>query len=112
MRVGIILAAFIVYTITASVAYAEEFDIRFLPQKLVEGSQAKMQVFVAEGEQIIPKKITDLTITSLDSSILHIEKIHDSSYFVSEVTVKAGKPGTTTLYLARSEEHTSELQSH
>ncbi len=100
MRAGIILAAFIVYTITASVAYAEEFDIRFLPQKLVEGSQAKMQVFVAEGEQIIPKKITDLTITSLDSSILHIEKIHDSSYFVSEVTVKAGKPGTTTLYLA------------
>jgi hypothetical protein len=100
LRVGIILAAFIVYTITASVAYAEEFDIRFLPQKLVEGSQAKMQVFVAEGEQIIPKKITDLTITSLDSSILHIEKIQDSSFFVSEVTVKAGKPGTTTLYLA------------
>lgn len=100
MRVGIILAAFIVYTITASAVYAEEFDIRFLPQKLVEGSQAKMQVFVAEGEQIIPKKITDLTITSLDSSILHIEKIQDSSSFVSEVTVKAGKPGTTTLYLA------------
>lgn len=100
MRVGIILAAFIVYTITASAAYAEEFDIRFLPQKLVEGSQAKMQVFVIEGEQIIPKKITDLTITSLDSSILHIEKIQDSSSFVSEVTVKAGKPGTTTLYLA------------
>jgi hypothetical protein len=100
LRVGIILAAFIVYTITASAVYAEEFDIRFLPQKLVEGSQAKMQVFVAEGEQIIPKKITDLTITSLDSSILHIEKIQDSSSFVSEVTVKAGKPGTTTLYLA------------
>ena len=100
MRVGIILAAFIVYTITASVAYAEEFDIRFLPQKLVEGSQAKMQVFVAEGEQIIPKKITDLTITSLDSSILHIEKIQDTGSFVSEVTVKAGKPGTTTLYIA------------
>lgn len=100
MRVGIILAAFIVYTITASVAYAEEFDIRFLPQKLVEGSEAKMQVFVAEGEQIIPKKITDLTITSLDSSILHIEKIQDTGSFVNEVTVKAGKPGTTTLYIA------------
>ena len=100
MRVGIILAAFIVYTITASVAYAEEFDIRFLPQKLVEGSEVKMQVFVAEGEQIIPKKITDLTITSLDSSILHIEKIQDTGSFVSEVTVKAGKPGTTTLYIA------------
>lgn len=100
MRVGIILAAFIVYTIGISAAYAEEFDIRFLPQKLVEGSEAKMQVFIAEGETIIPKKITDLTITSLDSSILHIEKIHDSSSFVTDITVKAGKPGTTTIYLA------------
>ena len=100
MRVGIILAAFIVYTIATSVAYAEEFDIRFLPQKLVEGSQAKMQVIVLENGQIIPKKITNLTITSLDSSILHIEKIHDGNSFVTDVTVKAGKPGTTTLYLA------------
>lgn len=100
MRVGIILAAFIVYTISISAAYAEEFDIRFLPQKLVEGSEAKMQVFIAEGETIIPKKITDLTITSLDSSILHIEKIHDSSSFATDITVKAGKPGTTTIYLA------------
>ncbi|MBI5697944.1 MAG: hypothetical protein HZC29_05580, partial [Thaumarchaeota archaeon] len=100
MKVGIILAALIVYTITTSVAYAEEFDIRFLPEKLVEGSQAKMQVFIVEGDQIIPKKITDLTITSLDSSILHIEKVQDTSSFVTDVTVKAGKPGTTTLYLA------------
>ena len=100
MRVGIILAAFIVYAIGISAAYAEEFDISFLPQKLVEGSEAKMQVFIAEGETIIPKKITDLTITSLDSSILHIEKIHDSSSFVTDITVKAGKPGTTTIYLA------------
>lgn len=100
MRVGIILAALVVYTMIISVAYAEEFDIRFLPQKLVEGSEAKMQVFIAEGDSIIPKKITDLTITSLDSSILHIEKIQDSSSFVTDVIVKAGKPGTTTIYLA------------
>jgi len=100
LRVGIILAAFIVYTISISAAYAEEFDIRFLPQKLVEGSEAKMQVFISEGETIIPKKITDLTITSLDSSILHIEKIHEGSSFVTDITVKAGKPGTTTIYLA------------
>lgn len=100
MRIGIILAALLVYTITTSLAYAEEIDVRFLPQKLVEGSQAKMQVFVSEGEQIIPKKITDLTITSLDSSILHIEKVQDGASFVTDVTVTAGKPGTTTIYLA------------
>lgn len=100
MKVGIILAALIVYTIMISVAYAEEFDVRFLPQKLIEGSEGKMQVVAVDGVQIIPKKITDLTITSLDSSILHIEKIQDGDSFASEVIVKAGKPGTTTLYLA------------
>jgi len=89
-----------VYTITIGVAYAEEFDVRFLPQKIVEGSQAKMQVFISEGSQIIPKKITNLTVTSLDSSVLHIEKVEEGDSFVTDVTVTAGKPGTTKIYLA------------
>ncbi|MGQ0772502.1 MAG: hypothetical protein ACT4NT_07010 [Nitrososphaerota archaeon] len=100
MRVGIVLAAFIVYTITVSLAYAEEFEIRFVPSKLVENSEGKMHVFVTDGGQIIPSKISGLTVTSLDSSILHIEKVQDGNSFVTEVIVKAGKAGTTTIYLA------------
>jgi hypothetical protein len=100
LKVGIILAVLIVYALSASLAYAEEFDIRFLPSKLVENSQGRMHVFVAEGGQIIPKKINDLTVTSLDSSILHIEKVEQSDAFSTEIIVKSGKPGTTTLYLA------------
>lgn len=100
LKTGILLAVFMVLFITTGLAYAEEFDVRLLPSKMVEKSEGIMHVFVAEGEEIIPKKITDLTITSLDSSILHIEKIKDTNSFITEVTVKAGKPGTTTLYLA------------
>ncbi|MFN3654413.1 MAG: Ig-like domain-containing protein [Candidatus Nitrosotenuis sp.] len=100
MRVGIILAVFIAYTITVSLAYAEEFDVRFVPSKLVENSEAKMHVFVTDGTQIIPTKISGLTVTSLDSSVLHIEKVQDGNSLVTEVVVKSGKAGTTTIYLA------------
>ncbi|WKT58563.1 hypothetical protein QVH35_04070 [Candidatus Nitrosotenuis chungbukensis] len=101
MRVGIILVLLIAYSATISVSYAEEFDIRLIPSKIVENSDGVMQVFISDGTNIIPTKITDLTVTSLDSSILHIEKVKESdSSFITEVYVKTGKPGTTTIYLA------------
>jgi hypothetical protein len=68
---------------------------------IVENSDGIMQVFISDGTNIIPTKITDLTVTSLDSSIIHIEKVKESdSSFITEVYVKTGKPGTTTIYLA------------
>ncbi len=99
MRVGIILAFIIVLTF-ASVAYAEELDIRSVPPRLAENSDGKIHVFVTEGESIIPKKIDGLTITSSDSDILHIEEMASSDSFIIEATVRAGKAGTTTLYVA------------
>jgi hypothetical protein len=100
LRVGIILAVFIAYTVTVTLAYAEEFDVRFVPSKLVENSEAKLHVFVTDGTEIIPAKISGLTVTSLDSSVLHIEKVQEGNSFVTEVIVKLGKAGTTTIYLA------------
>lgn len=100
MKIGIILAVLLVYALSAGLAYAEEFDVRFLPSKLIENSQGRMHVFITEGGQMVPKKINQLTVTSLDSSILHIDKVDQNDAFVTEVLVKVGKPGTTTLYLA------------
>ncbi|MBI5145763.1 MAG: hypothetical protein HZA84_00920 [Thaumarchaeota archaeon] len=101
MKVGIILVLLIAYSATISISYAEEFDIRLIPSKIVENSDGIMQVFISDGANIEPTKITDLTVTSLDSSILHIEKVKESdSSFITEVYVKTGKPGTTTIYLA------------
>lgn len=91
----------IAYSAIISASYAEEFDIRMIPSKIVENSDGIMQVFISDGTNIIPTKITDLTVTSLDSSILHIEKVKEgNSSFITEVYVKTGKPGTTTIYLA------------
>ena len=93
----------IAYSAAISASYAEEFDIRLIPPKIVENSDGIMQVFITDNSNIIPTKITDLTVTSLDSSIIHIEKVKESdSGFITEVFVKTGKPGTTTVYLAAS----------
>lgn len=100
MKIGIVLAVFLAYVLITSFAYAEEFDVRFIPSKLVENSQGKLYVFAVEKGEMIPKKITDLTVTSLDSSILHINKIEQSADFETEVLIKAGKPGTTKLFIA------------
>lgn len=91
----------IAYSATIGISYAEEFDIRLIPSKIVENSDGIMQVFISDGTNIMPTKITDLTVTSLDSSILHIEKVKESNTgFITEVSVKTGKPGTTSIYLA------------
>ena len=91
----------IAYSATIGISYAEEFDIRLIPPKIVENSDGIMQVFISDGTNILPTKITDLTVTSLDSSILHIEKVKESdTSFITEVYVKTGKPGTTSIYLA------------
>jgi hypothetical protein len=49
----------------------------------------------------VPEKIPGLTVTSLDSKIIRVLTVKDSeSGFVSEVTVKGIKAGTTKLFLA------------
>jgi len=100
LKTGIVLAAIMAISVATSLAYADEIDVRFLPSKLIEGSDGTMHIFAMEAGQIVPKKITGVTVTSLDSSILHIQKIQDGGSFITEASVKTGKPGTTKLYIA------------
>ncbi len=100
-----ILVLVIASILTTSLSYAQldspEFGIRFLPSLLIEDKEGIIQVYAKQGNFLIPKKIDGLTVTSLDSSIIRVLKIHDSdSGFVSDVTVKAVKTGSTKLFLA------------
>jgi hypothetical protein len=93
------------YILTPSLSYGAdtelEFGTRFIPSKLVEDKEGMIQVFVKKGTSFVPEKISGLTVTSLDSKILRVLTVKDSeSGFVSEVTVKGVKAGTTTLFLA------------
>ncbi len=90
---------------TISVSYAQldgcEFGIRLLPSKLIEDKEGIIQVFIKQGNFLIPEKINGLTVTSLDSSIVRVTSVtHSDSGFVSEVNIKAMKQGTTSLFLA------------
>jgi hypothetical protein len=105
LKVGIILVLVIVSILTTSLSYAQldgsEFGIRFLPTLLIEDKEGIIQVYAKQGNFLIPKKIDGLTVTSLDSSIIRVLRILDSdSSFVSDVTVKAVKTGSTKLFLA------------
>lgn len=104
MKLGIILVFVLVGTLVNSLAFAEEgfeFGVRSLPSKLVEDKEGLIHVFAKKGGEAFPEKITGLTVTSLDSSILRVINVKDSdSGFVSEVKVSSIDPGDTKLFLA------------
>jgi len=105
LKVGIILALVVLSILIPSLAYGGEsnleFGTRFIPTKLVEEREGILQIFATTGTSPVPEKIPGLTVTSLDSKILRVLTVQDSeSGFVSEVTVKGIKAGTTKLFLA------------
>jgi len=90
--------------VVPSVAYAMTEDIelgtRFLPSLLVEDSEGMIQVYAKQGENIIPKKISGLTATSLDSSIVRVIDVRESETgFDSEIRIKAMKAGETSIFI-------------
>jgi hypothetical protein len=99
------LVLVIMSILTPSLAFGANGDLdfgsRFIPTKLVEGKEGLIQIFATTGSNPIPEKIPGLTVTSLDSKILRVLTVKDSeSGFVTELTVKAVKAGTTKLFLA------------
>lgn len=88
----------------------EDFGTRMIPSKLVEKSDGVLQVYVKSGQDIIPKKISDLTATSLDSSIIRVTEVKQSSDgFISEIYLKTIKPGQTKIFLAAAGFSTKEI---
>lgn len=78
-----------------------DFGTRLIPSNIVEDREGMIHVFAKQGNSIVPQKIEGLTVTSLDSSILRVLTVKNSETgFVSEVTVKGVKAGTTNLFLA------------
>jgi len=87
-----------------SVAIAMNGDIelgtRFLPSLLVEDSEGIIQVYAKHGESIIPKKISGLIATSLDSSIVRVIDVRENETgFDSEIRIKALKAGETSIFV-------------
>ncbi len=77
-----------------------ELGTRFLPSLLVEDSEGMIQVYAKQGENIVPKKVSGLTATSLDSSIVRVIDVRESETgFDSEIRIKAMKAGDTSIFI-------------
>ena len=106
MKLGIflVLVLSIVYASQYSAFAEEELDARFLPSKLIEGSEGSIQVFAKDGDVTIPKKVTGVTATSLDSSIVRVTDVIESeSGLWSEIRIRAVSSGETTIFVAASD---------
>ena len=77
-----------------------ELGTRFLPSMLVEDSEGIIQVFAQQGGEIIPQKISGLSATSLDSTVVKVVDIKENeSGFDSEIRIKAIKAGETSIFI-------------
>lgn len=79
----------------------DNFGTRLIPDKLVENTDATLQVYTMRNGDIFPKQIQDLTVTSSDSSIIEIVGMDENeNSFIRNVKVKAVDSGTATISMA------------
>ncbi|HEV2193485.1 MAG TPA: hypothetical protein VGR54_07715 [Nitrosopumilaceae archaeon] len=96
---GLILFGMIIFSTGAYGQTPSELGYRFLPSKIVQNTDAVMQVY-AKGTSI-PRNIDNLIATSSDSSIIQISSVEkDQSGLITVVNIKALNPGITNIDLA------------
>ncbi|MGI0010434.1 MAG: Ig-like domain-containing protein, partial [Nitrosopumilaceae archaeon] len=80
---------------------ASTFGYKLLPEKMLENTEGILQVYVLDGEKVVPKKIEQLVVTSSDSSIIQILKTeNDPNEFITNVYIKAISAGSAKIALA------------
>jgi len=78
-----------------------EFGYQLHPEKLLENTEATLQIFVTSNEMMVPIQIKDLKTVSSDNAIIQILSIEDGNdKFTKNVLIKARKAGMATIALA------------
>jgi len=103
LKLGLVLIV-IVLSLFTTITYGQtstELGYRLVPNKIVEDSEGILQVYVKNGEEVIPSQINNLIVASSDSSIIQILEIQkNENGFVTPVRIKAVGSGTTNIALA------------
>ena len=80
-----------------------EFGYQLHPEKLLEKTEAVLQIFVTSNDMMVPKQIENLKVISSDNSIIEILSVEDGNdAFTTNVKIKANEPGITSIALAAS----------
>jgi len=94
-----IIASIVV--IPAQAQTTSEFGYQLHPEKLLENTEAILQIFVTSNEMMVPKQIENLQAISSDNSIIEIVGIEeDNDKFTKNILIKTKKSGITSIVLA------------
>ena len=92
-----------IFVIPAQAQTTSEFGYQLHPGKLLENTEATLQVFVTSNEMMIPKQIENLKVISSDNDIIQILSVSDGNdKFSKNVQIKANEPGIANIALAAS----------
>ncbi|MGY5147634.1 MAG: hypothetical protein ACW9W4_06525 [Candidatus Nitrosopumilus sp. bin_7KS] len=87
-----------------------EFGYQLHPGKLLENTEATLQIFVTSNDMIVPKEIEDLQVVSSDNEIIQIISVTDGNdIFSKNVQILAKKPGIASVVLAASSFSSKEI---
>ena len=103
-------ALFVILSIMLSIivmpAHAQstsEFGYQLHPEKLLENTEATLQIFVTSNDLMVPKQIQNLNVISSDNDIIQILRVEEGNdLFTKNVIVKANEPGIVNIALAAS----------
>lgn len=105
--IGVIFAIGIV---PAHAQITSEFGYQLHPDKLLENTEATLQVFVTSNEMMVPKQIQNLKVVSSDNAIVQVLRIEDGNdKFTKNVIIKANKPGIASIALAATSFSSKEI---
>jgi len=111
MKLAVLLVILAVGMIPIS-AYAESnvFGYKVLPEKLLEYTDATLQIFVESDGLMIPREIVGLKTTTSDSSIIKITGIELGNHFITNIKIQALKPGEAKIALAAPGFNSKEIE--
>ena len=101
---------FVIFSIMLSImavpAHAQttsEFGYQLHPEKLLENTEATLQIFVTSNQMMVPKQIQNLKVISSDNDIIQILSVDEGNdLFTKNVIIKAKEPGIASIALAAS----------
>src|SRR3990172_8591460 len=102
LKLGLVLIVIVMslFSTTVHGQTSPEFGYRLIPDKIVEGTEGMLQVYL-KGDTILPGKIDNLIVSSSDSSIIQVLEIgQNENGFITPIKVKAIGAGTANIALA------------
>jgi len=92
-----------IFVVPVHAQTTSEFGHQLHPEKLLENTEATLQIFVTSNEMMVPKQIENLNVISSDNEVIQILNVENGSdLFTKNVLIKAKEPGIASIALAAS----------